>query len=529
MVGYDDANNALTLGDDDSLEVGDYELKYNSTDNEWHAEYGRPIGGEDGAHGDIKGAKYSKDSQIGENSVEFSNGHTIEVPDNTKFDETTTFSISGWFKAESYNSDFRIFSKYDFSRDAGYSLQNQGANGLSLLIGDGTRNRVDLGDISNNPPTGQWHHLVGTYDGSTMRLYINNVEEDTTSISTTVDVARVSGFIGGTGGTVDYNGNIDDVRFYNKTLSPSEVDTLFNGGNVSSSLVARWNFEFPETPDRAIDSTGDPYPQNSVPRSTSGSLVPQGLAESVSAGEALADDGNTYTSVQTAVDNATGWVFIGPGTFNENVTVSTGGLTIEGSGKDTLIDGGTSGDAINLDGTSPDVTIRNLSVQTTAGGGTSSDGITVISGSSDCHIENVHVRQSDRFGIDSGADRLVVTNCRIESTDDNGVNSGSGNVHAVVTNNFFADNDYSVMMASDDSVVSNNYSETSRFGIVVNGNDCLIGGNRINGTTAGDCVTDNGTDNIIYNNRLSDATAANLDISNNTGGVTDANLTGASN
>lgn len=39
MVGYDDTNDALTLGDDDVLEVGDYEIKYNSTSGDWEAVY----------------------------------------------------------------------------------------------------------------------------------------------------------------------------------------------------------------------------------------------------------------------------------------------------------------------------------------------------------------------------------------------------------------------------------------------------------------------------------------------------------
>lgn len=522
MTEYNSTENTLELGADDALEVGEYEVTYSDDDDSWQARYDRPIGGERGAHGEIKGAKYTKDSQIGVYSVEFSDGHTIEVPDKKKFDETTTFSISGWFKAESYNSDFRIFSKYAFSSEAGYSLQNQGNNGLTLLIGDGTRNRVDLGDISNNPPAGQWNHLVGTYDGSTMHLYVNNVEESTTSISTTVDVARVSGFIGGPENEIDYNGNIDDVRFYDRALSASEVTDLFNGVDVTNGLVAHYDFEYPETPEVAIDSTGDPFPLNNIPRSTDESIVPRGLAESVAEGKALADDGEMYDTVQAAVDAASGWVFVGPGTFNESVSITTDGLAVKGCGYDSLIDGGTSGDAILVD--AADVIIQNISCRTDSGQTDNYNGVQGTTAASGCTVDNVNVIETAKQGVEIPAPDAIVANCHLETTSDssNGIRLGDGAIiRSCLIDNFSNGTNNN----GDDIIIAGNIiTDCSNRGMLVDGDNYTVGQNRVI-NSGSDGIAAQGDNNIIYNNRVSGS--GGDDISDTgTGNVLDDNLTG---
>jgi len=131
------------------------------------------------------------------------------------------------------------------------------------------------------------------------------------------------------------------------TLGDDDVLTVGDYEISYDSTANEWQAEYTPSGDVA-----------SVPKNQSGSLFPTDFADAL-AGQALADDGNLYSSVQTAVDNATGWVFVGPGTFNENVTISTQGLTLEGCGYDTLIDGGTIGSAITL--SAADITVKNSS------------------------------------------------------------------------------------------------------------------------------------------------------------------------
>ncbi len=83
------------------------------------------------------------------------------------------------------------------------------------------------GSIPNN----QWSHLLGTYDGTTSRAYLNGVQIDSWAQTGTItDATYVVGTYGGalTDGVHNFNGQIAIARIYNKALSASEVLQNFN-------------------------------------------------------------------------------------------------------------------------------------------------------------------------------------------------------------------------------------------------------------------------------------------------------------
>ena len=76
---------------------------------------------------------------------------------------------------------------------------------------------------------GTWRHICGTNDGTTSRLYIDGVldasaTESVSSLQPTVTFGHWQG------GTRYLNGLIDDVRIYNRALSPDEIKRLYNMG-----------------------------------------------------------------------------------------------------------------------------------------------------------------------------------------------------------------------------------------------------------------------------------------------------------
>ena len=74
-----------------------------------------------------------------------------------------------------------------------------------------------------------WAHLAATYDGATMRLYVNGVQvasrTQTGAIATSTNPLQV-------GGDSIYGqyfaGRIDEVRIYNRTLSVAEIQSDMN-------------------------------------------------------------------------------------------------------------------------------------------------------------------------------------------------------------------------------------------------------------------------------------------------------------
>jgi|GEM_PF-833651 len=83
---------------------------------------------------------------------------------------------------------------------------------------------------SSFPADQQWHHVVITYSDEEMTMYVDNQKIGPTSGTfTVVDefTKYLLGYAHGVAGKY-WQGTIDDLRFYNRTLSASDVQKLYN-------------------------------------------------------------------------------------------------------------------------------------------------------------------------------------------------------------------------------------------------------------------------------------------------------------
>lgn len=75
-------------------------------------------------------------------------------------------------------------------------------------------------------PAATWSYLVGTYDGSTLRLYVNGSQVSSMSGPGNIDTNNAAIWLGGNESYGEYfPGIIDNVRIYNRALSVSEIQT----------------------------------------------------------------------------------------------------------------------------------------------------------------------------------------------------------------------------------------------------------------------------------------------------------------
>jgi hypothetical protein len=73
-------------------------------------------------------------------------------------------------------------------------------------------------------PLNTWTHLAATYDGSALRLYVNGALSTTFLVSGTLAPTTNPLRIGGNTIWGEYfRGLIDDVRIYNRALTPTEI------------------------------------------------------------------------------------------------------------------------------------------------------------------------------------------------------------------------------------------------------------------------------------------------------------------
>jgi len=96
---------------------------------------------------------------------------------------------------------------------------------------------------------GNWHHIVGTFDTTTLRKYVDGVQTQSTStgqayLTTTenLEIGRISAYL---------DGNISNVRLYNVALSAANVKELYDDSKViiptkndaSGGFVAQTNLK----------------------------------------------------------------------------------------------------------------------------------------------------------------------------------------------------------------------------------------------------------------------------------------------
>ncbi len=111
-------------------------------------------------------------------------------------------------------------------------------NGYMLSCGDGGKLNFNLGNNGSNEITtasgslslNTWQHVAATYDGSKMRLYINGIPIDSSSLSFTVSSATQNLTIGNWSNSSErrFYGNIEEVRIWSSARTEAEINSNLN-------------------------------------------------------------------------------------------------------------------------------------------------------------------------------------------------------------------------------------------------------------------------------------------------------------
>jgi hypothetical protein len=92
-------------------------------------------------------------------------------------------------------------------------------------------------------PVGQWVHMVGTYDGSTVRLYVNGVQQYSTPWTGTFATDTTGITIGASHNSGShvaeeaFNGSIDEVSIYSRALTAQEVTQLYQAMSAGAGTT----------------------------------------------------------------------------------------------------------------------------------------------------------------------------------------------------------------------------------------------------------------------------------------------------
>lgn len=149
-------------------------------------------------------------------------------------------TVSAWIKVDAFDSNTwqAIVTKGDTSwrlaRAGNENVINFACNGLSPSFD--VQGFTDVAD-------GQWHHIVGTYDGTEIALYVDGILDiwsgSPSSASGSIAFDNNDVYIGANSGMAnrEFPGMIDQVRIYEIGLPADRVVNLFreDGGKNSCS------------------------------------------------------------------------------------------------------------------------------------------------------------------------------------------------------------------------------------------------------------------------------------------------------
>ncbi|MDP6401252.1 MAG: lectin-like protein, partial [Candidatus Marinimicrobia bacterium] len=171
----------------------------------------------------------------------------VSIANNSAF-EPSSFTVQAWINLSAFeNEDYFVYRHKTWF--IGFSRSGTKFEG-------GVRD--DDGDWlypkSSTTPSagGGWYHVVLTFDnGSTddAKIYINGSLEDTESASSHTLNSQTSvvaiGAKYNNGAENYFNGQVDEVAFWDVALTADEITALYNSGNYSESssdLQGYWNF-----------------------------------------------------------------------------------------------------------------------------------------------------------------------------------------------------------------------------------------------------------------------------------------------
>ncbi|QIY91515.1 endo-beta-N-acetylglucosaminidase H [Chryseobacterium gallinarum] len=160
----------------------------------------------------------------------------------------SALSFEGWIKPSSFKSAFPYISSI-MGTEVGDN------NSAFLRLGDGNlaNNKLQFVVSINNVQqklasttalsTNTWYHVAATYDGATMKLYINGVLDASKAQAGNVNSngAFNVGYLYNV--SRNFNGKIDEVRVWKRALSQTEISQNMCGVSVpASTLAAYWKF-----------------------------------------------------------------------------------------------------------------------------------------------------------------------------------------------------------------------------------------------------------------------------------------------
>jgi len=145
------------------------------------------------------------------------------------FAGTSNFTLEAWVNRKATGADAAIVSKFNGGVAGNYWLLI-GSNGKPYFSREAAPWTVPA---SNVLPENEWHHIAGVFDGSTMKIYIDGILDNSVAASGSISssVSSIKVFIGASSQNSSpstfFKGSLDEIRIWNVARTASEIQNNY--------------------------------------------------------------------------------------------------------------------------------------------------------------------------------------------------------------------------------------------------------------------------------------------------------------
>jgi len=249
-----------------------------------------------GNHGTVMGATLTEDRSGNLNSAYYFDGidDYIDIGNDSTLKMSDAVTISVWVNLDYFplSGWHNIISDHSPSYNNGKIFRFQD-NGIEILLdAEGSPEaRYNLPDTI----AGIWQHLAATYDGNSVKMFVNGILVDSTERIGTIAINPNPLLIGKSGFGEYFPGVIDDIIIYNVGLSNSQVADLYQGNLVSVSNTTN------ESPKKFKLNQNYPNPFN--PSTTISFSIPEASFVSLKIFNSLGEEIATLVSKELNIGN----------------------------------------------------------------------------------------------------------------------------------------------------------------------------------------------------------------------------------